>query len=959
VDRGDDSEHRSSRYSTDDRPTTAGHPAAPPPAIEWPFVGREPEMTRLIALLADLRQCGAVVAGPEGVGKTRLSQEFARQAEARGCHVIRAVGGASQRAMPLAALAPLLPPRPLPLPSDPARDLGELLRQARASLLARAAGRRLVLVADDAHLLDDASATLMYQLMTARETFMLCTTRAAEPCPDVLVTAWKDGLAERIELAGPDRHDVAALLNAALGHVDPDAVEILAEQAGRDALVLRELVLGAIADGTMACADGLWRLRGPLTPSARLIELVETRLRGLDPDDRALAEIIAVGQPLSLAELARVSGRLSISPRDRVRAGAERLELAGVIGCDRGGGGQLRMRLARPVYADVLRIRMPELRVQSIAAELARAVAETIGRSVSDSSELLRIGRLFLLSGADAATGADDDSYRDTLLAAAQAARRRYSIPFAQRLVDASLAHQIGAEAQALTAERATAGATQPELFEAELLAAELAGWQGRWHEGHERLSRLAPSARDDASRARIAIAAMDICLYAGRPAEQLATADRAAEAVSDPRWQAEIRARAAPVLVMREGPSATWAAVRPLASRRHGPELVWAALTGARALGRMGRTAAALELSQRGHAAHRELTEPIAWYPWYHLFNQCEILLQAGRLAEAERLASDQHRSMLADHCAEGQAAFAAQLALVLTARGQAGAAALFAREAYVIFRDLRRPMFMRQAAERLAAALALAGRVAQAEDALTAASPDPDADPAYLYNAVDLLHTRAWVAAAAGHVGRARTELREMERLASEIGDLAGLAAALHSTVRLDDGQRCRPVVERLAALATQMDGALVPARLAHARGLAAGNPHTLEQAAAAFAETGAGLLAAEAAADAAARWHLRGEPRRGAAASRLAYAYQSGCEGAAPTLRSGGRRPVLTPAERDAAELALRGHSNKAIAAELVLSVRTIENRLQHVYEKLGINGRGELADALRSERARSTS
>jgi DNA-binding NarL/FixJ family response regulator len=165
---------------------------------------------------------------------------------------------------------------------------------------------------------------------------------------------------------------------------------------------------------------------------------------------------------------------------------------------------------------------------------------------------------------------------------------------------------------------------------------------------------------------------------------------------------------------------------------------------------------------------------------------------------------------------------------------------------------------------------------------------------------------------------------------------------------------------VLERLADLATRMDGALFPARLAHVRGLVSDDPGALEQAAGLFAGLGASLLAAEAAADAAARWRSRGEPRRGAAAGRLARGYLSECEGVGQgdrtaALRSISGRSLLTPAERDAAELAARGYSNKAIAAELVLSVRTVENRLQHVYEKLAVSGRAELADALRSERA----
>ena len=38
---------------------------------------------------------------------------------------------------------------------------------------------------------------------------------------------------------------------------------------------------------------------------------------------------------------------------------------------------------------------------------------------------------------------------------------------------------------------------------------------------------------------------------------------------------------------------------------------------------------------------------------------------------------------------------------------------------------------------------------------------------------------------------------------------------------------------------------------------------------------------------------------------------------------------------------------GHSNKEIAGILSLSVRTVENRLQRIYDKLGLSRRTELA------------
>ncbi|WP_158263044.1 LuxR family transcriptional regulator [Amycolatopsis sp. CA-128772] len=53
------------------------------------------------------------------------------------------------------------------------------------------------------------------------------------------------------------------------------------------------------------------------------------------------------------------------------------------------------------------------------------------------------------------------------------------------------------------------------------------------------------------------------------------------------------------------------------------------------------------------------------------------------------------------------------------------------------------------------------------------------------------------------------------------------------------------------------------------------------------------------------------------------------------------------VLSPAERDVAELAARGLANREIARELAIALRTVELRLTKVYRKLGLKGRAALA------------
>ena len=54
-----------------------------------------------------------------------------------------------------------------------------------------------------------------------------------------------------------------------------------------------------------------------------------------------------------------------------------------------------------------------------------------------------------------------------------------------------------------------------------------------------------------------------------------------------------------------------------------------------------------------------------------------------------------------------------------------------------------------------------------------------------------------------------------------------------------------------------------------------------------------------------------------------------------------------------ERQVAALAADGVSNQDIARRFVLSVRTVETHLAHAYDKLGINNRAALREALAAD------
>jgi DNA-binding CsgD family transcriptional regulator len=386
---------------------------------------------------------------------------------------------------------------------------------------------------------------------------------------------------------------------------------------------------------------------------------------------------------------------------------------------------------------------------------------------------------------------------------------------------------------------------------------------------------------------------------------------------------------------------------VEPLLHRAAGRALAWACLVGAYSYGRLGRLQEALDASATGHAAHLALTQPIEWEPSMHLFMRCEALAHAGRLPESEALATGQYTLGLAERSVEKQCFFAFHLGKVVGDRGHVQTAERYLREAATVWRQVGQPQMAREALVFLALALALSGRPDQASETLQALESEQEGPP-ILFVATDFHLARAWTAVTAGDMPAAGRLLEEAATRAETVGDLVGQASALHSLARLG---HAKEVSGLLTSLAGRIEGDLVTARVAHTEALAKGDAHGLMAASCAFEAMGAELLAAEAAADSAVAWRRAGGPREAAAAERRAGILAGTCQGAVtPALQMIETRARLTQGEREAALLAAAGRSNKEIADELFLSVRTVENRLQRVYEKLGVSSRAELTTAL---------
>jgi DNA-binding CsgD family transcriptional regulator len=79
--------------------------------------------------------------------------------------------------------------------------------------------------------------------------------------------------------------------------------------------------------------------------------------------------------------------------------------------------------------------------------------------------------------------------------------------------------------------------------------------------------------------------------------------------------------------------------------------------------------------------------------------------------------------------------------------------------------------------------------------------------------------------------------------------------------------------------------------------------------------------------------------------AIAEALAVEAAPAADGAVPTRSTAPAR--LSPREVEVLRLLAAGQTSKEVAAALVLSVRTVERHITHVYEKIGARGRADAA------------
>jgi DNA-binding CsgD family transcriptional regulator/energy-coupling factor transporter ATP-binding protein EcfA2 len=862
----------------------------------WPTVARDDEFRRALAALDHNSEYeGVALLGDSGVGKSTLARAIGDAVESDGQTVRFVLGTQTGSAVPLGAFS-------RSVSVDSAHEPAAMLAAAHKTLEQI---ENLVLIVDDAQLLDPLSATLVHQLAASGSARLIVTIRSGDAVLDAVAALTKERLLASLHVDPFTAQQTGQLARAVLGGaVDSGLIDELYRRTGGNLLYLRGLLGAGRESGVLVGTEDGWQLRGPLHADRELHDHLELRLRSLAPEELDAVEILAAAElldweilrglcdPEAVARLERrgliqlvADGSDAVAQLNHPIVGEAALRLAGVVR-SRQLNGLLAQALQKQLQTGARRSKLPDVRSQ------------------------IRLAQFMVHS--------DLSPDLDVIIGAAANAVTMSSVDHGEELARFALDRGGG--------------------LPAALVLADALSWQGRGDEAEAVLRDVDPRGEDELLTIRWG------CLRAANLFWVCGQVESARSVLADVKNRVDSEVGVGLVAALElsfaffSGDVATAIETGPTlcASGLFPVATVWAAVPTACALALAGRSAEVGQIADAGLRAAEQSESG----PQRFAIGIAEImaLTAAGDHPAAEQV-WERYAAMAAGVSA-ADAMVDAMQGLVQLACGTLPSASAALRDSLsAVSQGFPSPWAMLVAAWSAQAEGARGNRDAAAASLRIS---EQAYGPQVAVFLPELELARAWDRASVGQTTAAQTHAVRAAQIARRTGLFAVEMRALHTAVRLGD----RSHAGRLGQLARKLDTPLARAFAAHARGLATRNGDLVDTAANRFAAMPALALAADAAAQAA-REHARiGHHGKELASSTRAHwlASQGGIR--TPAVDAAAQPLPITNREREIAMLVAMGLSNRRIADRLSVSVRTVDGHLYRIFAKLGIERRDEL-------------
>jgi DNA-binding CsgD family transcriptional regulator len=857
----------------------------------WPLTGRAEELKIIAgAVCPDEPHAGVVIAGSPGVGKTRLAREAAAIAADRGWVVRWAAGTVAAQSVPLGALAQWADR----FEGNPLQLVGGVI----ATMTASPERAPVLVIVDDARLLDNLSAFVIHQVVLRRSASVLVTIRTGGAAPDAITALWKDGHLRRLDLQPLSRGESDTLLTAVLdGPVDTACAERMWRLTHGNVLFLRQLVTQESQAARLVSHDGTWQWTGTMEPSESLIDLVDLRIGTTPEPVLEVIDLVAVAEPLELAYLTSLVDVASI----------EEAEHRGLVTVSRAVPTAL-VRLGHPLYGEVRLAQAGHVRLERLRGRIASTMSapdSTVGKLDS-----VRLALLWLQS--------DLSPNHELFTTAAQAAFIRLDMELAQRLAKAAVDAGGGVEAELLCANTLM---TLCRGEEAEDLLKSLTG----------------QTLPEPAWSTAVSVRADNLLWVLGQPERARRVVDEALASATGSLTHRLLALRAVQ-LAVEAHPAEALAVCGSIDCHDLGA-LPASKLASAQCIafgdtGQPEQAARAVEAARLDTAAPEAAFQSIIVIVYY-----AQALTLAGCLPEALAVA-DRYYQECPDVPGPAQSFAAAISGIAALGVGDLDTAIERLHIAIDGFTD-RTDGGWYHFGIYYVEALARKGDLDAASELL--AQVQRSRHPAHVYRESDTLLAAAWVAAAYGRTSQARELAGAAAEFARTHGQHARELVSLQAAIQFGD----QHTADRLAELVELVSGPRAGLVARWATALSDHDGDGLLAASGDLETMGDRIAAADAAAHAA-RIFLQ-QNRRGPAltASGRAERLITDCGAVTPATQAAAMPLPLTEREREIAGLISQGLSNAEVAQALTLSVRTIEGHIYRACARVGAATRTELA------------
>lgn len=258
----------------------------------------------VVAALTSGSGCGAVIVGEHGAGKSFIAQ---RALELLGDDylVVQVRGSSISSKLPYGALSVLLNE----LDASHLEHPLMVLRGLTQLLHTRAQGRSVVLFVDNAHDLDELSTMMVAQLCAGGHVLLLAACVDLPNLGSDIMGLWKDDLLRRVDLGPFDFRETAdSLAQEYGGHFSHTAARALWNASGGNALFLHSLAREQIKLGTIVRHEDSWVLGDkPVALAGEIRDVLKARLNRLSPGQRDVFELLSLAGALPLQTLMSVS----------------------------------------------------------------------------------------------------------------------------------------------------------------------------------------------------------------------------------------------------------------------------------------------------------------------------------------------------------------------------------------------------------------------------------------------------------------------------------------------------------------------------------------------------------------------------------------------------------------------------------------------------------------------------